>query len=149
MLVLVEEKLKILSEPTLKFFKSKPKIFEIDLRKAGAVAKAIQSRLAPKVISKKDARLTLNIKRGGQQSSNCHGKSADYSATRQFNSRIFVNSSHHDTTGVDRDNTETHKVSVRQAKECSKDSTRKVSNSRSQSMVTLGDELELVEGHDY
>ena len=71
MLVLVEEKLKILSELTLKFFKSEPNILEIDLRKAGAVAKAIQSRLAPKVIGKKDARLTLNIKRGGQQSSNC------------------------------------------------------------------------------
>ena len=113
------------------------------------MAKAIQSRLAPKVISKKDARLTLNIKRGGQQSSNCHGKSADYSATRQFNSRIFVNSSHHDTTGVDRDNTETHKVSVRQAKECSKDSTRQASGtSKTQSVVNLVDEVELIEELD-
>ena len=54
---LVDEKLQILSEPTLKFFKSEPNINVIDFRKAGAVAKAIQSRLAPKVIGKTDARL--------------------------------------------------------------------------------------------
>ena len=85
---LVDEKLQILSEPTLKFFKSEPNIFEIDFRKAGPVAKAIQSRLASKVTSRKDARLTLNNKRGGQQSSSCHGKRADHSATRQYHSRI-------------------------------------------------------------
>ena len=57
---LVEEKLAILSEPTLKFFKTDPKIFNVDFMKAGAVAKSIKSRLAPKVITKKDAGLILN-----------------------------------------------------------------------------------------
>ena len=43
---LVDEKLQFLSEPTLKFFKSEPNNFEIEYRRAGVVAKAIQSRLA-------------------------------------------------------------------------------------------------------
>ena len=132
-----------------KLFKAKSGNLNADFRKAGAVSKAVKSKLAPKVMSKKDARFTLNIKRGDQQSYSCSGKSIDHLAARQYHTRVFTNSSHHDTTGVDRDNTETRKVSVCQAKECSKDSTRKVSNSRSQSMVTLGDEVELVEGHDY
>ena len=133
---LVDEKLQILSEPTLKFFKSEPNINVIDFRKAGAVAKAIQSRLALKVIGKTDAGLTLNNKRG-QQSYSCHGKSADHSATRQYHMTPHDN------------NTETRKVSVRQAKECSKDSTRKAScTSRSHIVVNLEDELELIEEHN-
>ena len=70
---LVDEKLLILSDPTLKFFKIYPKIFDVHLKKAVAVAKAVNSRLAPKVLTKKDARLKLNSKRGDQQSSSCSG----------------------------------------------------------------------------
>ena len=62
------------------------------------MAKAVQSRLAPVVIGKKDARLTLNNKRSGQQYSSCHGKSAPHSATRQYHSRVFINSSHKEST---------------------------------------------------
>ena len=89
------EKLQILSEPTLKFFKS-------DYRKAGTVAKVIQSRLAPLPIGKNDAMITLNNKRGRQQSSSCHK----------------------DTAGVSIHNTESRKVSVSRAKQCSKDSNK-------------------------
>ena len=60
---LVNEKLHILNDP---------KIFEIDYRKAGTVNKAIQSRLAPVVNGKKDARITLNNKRGGVKLQGLH-----------------------------------------------------------------------------
>ena len=69
---LVNEKSHILSEPTVKFFNSDSKIFEIDYRKAGTVNKAIQSRLAPVVNGKKDARITLNNKRGGVKLQGLH-----------------------------------------------------------------------------
>ena len=135
---LVNEKSHILSEPTVKFFNSDPKIFEIDYRKAGTVAKAIQSRLPPVVIGKKDSRITLNNKRGGQQSSSCHGKSADHLATRQYHSRVFINSSQKDTAGVSRNNTKTRKISVSRAKACRKDSNKEASGtSRSHSAVKL------------
>ena len=50
---LVDKKLKIFCESILKFIKSKPRMFEKDCRKAGAVAKALQSRQAPVIIDKK------------------------------------------------------------------------------------------------
>ena len=58
--MLFEEKMPILSPNNLKLFKSVQSIFEVDTRRAGAVATALQSKPAPTVITEKDARLTLN-----------------------------------------------------------------------------------------
>ena len=63
---LFEEKMAILSANTLKFYKADKSIFDVDRRKAGAVAKALQSKPAPTIITKKDARFTLLNKRWGQ-----------------------------------------------------------------------------------
>ena len=118
---LVDEKLKILIEQILKFFKSEPRIFDNDCRKAGAVAKAVQSRPAHVIIGKKDARLILRRK-SGQQSSSSQRKSAAHSTTRQYQSQPFVNSTNKDKAGVNRNNTESRTVPVSRAKEGSKDS---------------------------
>ena len=89
-------------EPTVKFnyFATRFDVAVQSRKPVQSRLKAVQSRLATVVIVKKDARLTLNNKRSGQQSSSCHGKSAAHSATRQYNSRVFINSSQQDTTGV-------------------------------------------------
>ena len=57
--MLFEEKMSILSPNILKFYRSEKSIFDVDRRKAGAVAKALQSKPAPTVITKKDARLKI------------------------------------------------------------------------------------------
>ena len=114
---LVNEKLSILSEPTFKFFKSEPMIFEADFMKAGAVATAIKSRIAPQVTSNKYGRITLNSKRGDQQSSSYSRKSVDLLAPRQYHTRNFTNSSHNDTTRVAIKHNESHKDSVIRAKD--------------------------------
>ena len=68
---LLEENMSILSASTLMFYKADQTIFDVDRRMAGAVAKALQSKPAPTINTKKDARYTLINKRGGQSSSSC------------------------------------------------------------------------------
>ena len=90
---LFEEKMSILSENTLKFYKADPTFFDVDHRKAGALAKAIQSKPAPTIITNKDARLTLINKRGGQRSTSCSWNNDDHQSSPEFPTQIFTNSS--------------------------------------------------------
>ena len=71
---LFEEKMSILSPNILKYFKSVKAIFEVDTRRVGAMATGLQSKPSPTVITKKDARLTIDGLRGGQVSTNCSRK---------------------------------------------------------------------------
>ena len=57
--VLFDEKMSIMSPNILKFYRAEKFIFDVDRRKAGAVAKALQSKPAPTVITKNDARFNL------------------------------------------------------------------------------------------
>ena len=77
--MLFEEKMSILSPNILKFYRDEKSVFDVDRRKAGAVAKALQSKPAPTVITKKDARLTLNDLRG------------DHHSEKGFSTVIFTN----------------------------------------------------------
>jgi hypothetical protein len=76
----------ILSPNILKFIRSEKAIFEVDTRRAGAVATSFQSKPSPTVRSKKDARLTINELRGGQVSR----KTNDHHSEEGFSKRVVL-----------------------------------------------------------
>ena len=115
----------ILSANTLKFYKADKSIFDVDRRKAGAVAKALLSKPAPTIINKKDTRYTLLNKRCGQNSTNCS----------------WTNSSHPARTGVSR--TQTEPLSISYARKHSLEAAREASDKGAHSEVTLEDDLDL------
>ena len=97
----------ILSPNILKFLKTVKAIFEVDTRRAGAVATGLQSKPSPTFISKKDARLTLDELMGGQVSSHCARKTNDHHSENGFSkTMIFTNSGKYATAKVSRTNAE-------------------------------------------
>ena len=82
--MLLGERMSILSPNIHKFYRAETSIFDVDRSKAWAVVKALQSKPAPTVITKKDARFKLNDLRGGQNSTNCSWKNDDHLSTCEF-----------------------------------------------------------------
>ena len=65
------------------------------------MATGLQSKPTPAVISKKDARLTIEELRGGQASSHCAGKTSDHLSEKGITRAvIYTNSGKYDTAGV-------------------------------------------------
>ena len=123
-----EQKLKIISLPILKFIKSMPSIFKTDSRKARAVAKALQSRRSEKQLPSRQ------------------GKGADHSATGQYHTWTFVNSSYKAKTGETRNQADSCLISASHAQQESKDTGCETSNTiRSKSVVNLVDSVDLTE----
>ena len=107
---------------------SEKSIFEVDTRKAGAVAKTWQSTPAPTVITKKGARLTLNDLRSGQSSTNCSWKNNDHHSDKEITTVIFTNSGRYASTGVTRIQTEHLQGSVSRAKKPGLEADREASD---------------------
>ena len=94
------------------------------------MAKALQSKPAPTVITKKDARLTLNDLRGGQSSTNCSRKKNEHHSDKEFSTVIFTNSGKYASTRVSRTNTEHLHGSVSRTKKSSHDADREASDNK-------------------
>ena len=71
---LFEEKMRTLSPIILQYFKSVKTIFEVDTRRVEAMATGLQSKPFPTVVTKKDARFSIEGLRGGKVSTNCSGR---------------------------------------------------------------------------
>ena len=70
------------------------------------MAKTLQSKPAPTVITKKGARLALNDLRSGQSSTNCSWKNNDHHSDKELTTVIFTNSGKYASTRVSKTQTE-------------------------------------------
>ena len=91
---LVIEKMKILSPVIASFILSEKRLFEVDARKAGAVATMLQSKSKRPAITKNDARHRLNSghDRGVKNLPSKSWKETDHLPRQKLNSSTFYNS---------------------------------------------------------